>query len=217
MSPAQQRALAELLPRYGIPFAPQAARLRAAFGRSAPRVLEIGFGMGETTAAIAAAHPDVDFLGVEVHAPGVGACSTASTRTRLANVRVIQHDAVEVVAAMIAARLARRRPRLLSRPVAEEAPPQAAPAATRLSCTRSRCGSRPAATCTSRPTGRTTRRRSSRRSRPSRCSQNAAPGFAPRPAWRPLTKFETRGLKLGHGVWDVMFRGQPAGNRRCSA
>ena len=75
-----------------------AARLRAVFGRDAPVVLEIGFGMGETTAAIAAAQPDVDFLGVEVHLPGVGALLRRIDAARLTNVRVMRHDAVEVVA-----------------------------------------------------------------------------------------------------------------------
>ena len=73
MSPAQQRACDELLPRFGVAFGPAPLDFARVFGRTAPVVLEIGFGMGETTAAIAQAHPDVDFLGVEVHLPGVGA------------------------------------------------------------------------------------------------------------------------------------------------
>ena len=101
MSPAQQRACDELLPRYGVdPATP--LDLERIYGRRAPVVLEIGFGMGETTAAIAAAQPDIDFLGVEMHLPGVGALLRRIDEQGLANVRVLRHDAVEVVATMIA-------------------------------------------------------------------------------------------------------------------
>jgi len=102
MSPAQQRARDDLLPRWGVPFAAAPPEWEAVFGRRAPRVLEIGFGMGETTAAIAQAHPDIDFLAVDVHGPGVGALLKRADEHGLANVRVIQHDAVEDVASMIA-------------------------------------------------------------------------------------------------------------------
>ena len=101
MSPAQHRAYDELLPRWGLAYAPAPPDLDAVFGRRAPRVLEIGCGMGETTAAIAAARPDVDFIGVEVHAPGVGSLLKRSTRSASSNLRVVRHDAVEVVAHMI--------------------------------------------------------------------------------------------------------------------
>ena len=101
MSPAQQRALDALLPRYGIPFQAEPVDFDAAFGRRAPRILEIGCGMGETTAAIAHARPDVDFIAVDVHRPGIGSLLRRIDELQLANVRVIAHDAVEVVAAMI--------------------------------------------------------------------------------------------------------------------
>src|ERR1700750_2158940 len=89
MSPAQQRACDTLLPRWGIPFAPAPLDYAAVFGRRAPVTLEIVFGMGKTTAAIAAAQPDVDFLGVEVHLPGVGALLRQLDAQALRNVRVI--------------------------------------------------------------------------------------------------------------------------------
>ena len=101
MSPAQHRAYDELLPRWGVAFASAPPDFDAVFGRRAPRVLEIGCGMGETTAAIAAARPDVDFIGVEVHAPGVGSLLKQVDALGLSNLRVIRHDAVEVVAQMI--------------------------------------------------------------------------------------------------------------------
>ena len=99
---AQARAHRELAPVYGIPFGAAPLDLDRTFGRAAPKVLEIGFGMGETTAAIAAAHPEIDYLGIEVHTPGVGSLLNRIEALGLANVRVIQHDAVEVLERMIA-------------------------------------------------------------------------------------------------------------------
>ena len=99
MSPAQQRACETLLPRYGVPI-DRELDWAAIFDRTAPVVLEIGFGMGETTAAIAAAHPHIDFVGVEMHLPGVGALLRRLDDTKLANVRVVRADAVDVVAMM---------------------------------------------------------------------------------------------------------------------
>ena len=96
-TPAQKRALDELYPKYGIAFS--STKIKSP--RHAPLVLEIGSGMGETTVAIAKAHPGVDFIAVEVHGPGVGALLNAIERERLANVRVIRHDAVEVLAQMV--------------------------------------------------------------------------------------------------------------------
>lgn len=97
----QRRAFERLLPTIGIPFTPAALRFDTAFGRSAPTVLEVGFGMGETTAAIAASRPDVNFLGVEVFVAGVGALLKRTEEHGLSNVRIIHHDAVEVVRDMI--------------------------------------------------------------------------------------------------------------------
>jgi tRNA (guanine-N7-)-methyltransferase len=102
VSNAQQRARDTLLPRFGIPFAREAVDFDRVFGRSAPRILEIGFGMGETTAQIAALNPVNDYLGIEVHTPGVGGLLKLLAERSLTNVRVIQHDAVEVLTHMIA-------------------------------------------------------------------------------------------------------------------
>lgn len=97
ITPAQKRALEELMPRYGIPFAGQPLDLDAAFGRRAPRILEIGFGNGDTLVELAARSPEIDFIGAEVHPPGVGHCLLAIDAARLTNVRVVMHDAVEVL------------------------------------------------------------------------------------------------------------------------
>jgi tRNA (guanine-N7-)-methyltransferase len=98
---AQKRALAELLPRYGIPFSPGPVDLDAAFGRRAPRVLEIGIGNGDTLVELATALPATDFIGAEVHPPGIGHCLLAIEARGLTNVRVVAHDAVELLEHMI--------------------------------------------------------------------------------------------------------------------
>jgi tRNA (guanine-N7-)-methyltransferase len=205
MSPAQQRALDTLLPRLGIAYAPEPLDFAVVFGRREPVILEIGFGMGETTAAIAAAHPHHDFLGLEVHGPGVGALLNRVDAAGLANVRVIQHDAVEVVAHMIpAASLAgihvyfpdpwpkkRHHKRRLLQPSFVHALAQRLVAGGYLHAATDwdDYAQEILATFAAEP-----------------LLANAHPDFAPRPAWRPLTKFEARGLKLGHGVRDILFR-----------
>jgi tRNA (guanine-N7-)-methyltransferase len=98
-TPAQQRALTELFPKYGLPF--KDSPLATSFGRNAPLVLEIGSGMGETTAAIARARPDADFIAVEVHGPGVGSLLNKIESEGLSNLKVIRYDAVEVLEKMI--------------------------------------------------------------------------------------------------------------------
>jgi tRNA (guanine-N7-)-methyltransferase len=205
MSPAQQRALDTLLPRYGLPFATQALDFDAVFGRAAPRILEIGCGMGETTAGIALAMPDVDFIGVEVHAPGVGSLLRQLAQHALANVRVVQHDAVDVVAAMIPpCSLAgihvffpdpwpkkRHHKRRLLKPsfVHELAARLVAGGYLHVATDWEDYAQEILATLAAEP-----------------LLENAARDFSPRPEYRPLTKFEARGIRLGHGVWDVIFR-----------
>jgi tRNA (guanine-N7-)-methyltransferase len=102
MGTGQVRALAELAPRHVIAYAPQPIDAAALFGRRAPLVLEIGFGMGDATAAIAQALPGTDFIGVEVHPPGVGSLLQRIDERGLTNLRIVQHDAVEVLEHMIA-------------------------------------------------------------------------------------------------------------------
>jgi tRNA (guanine-N7-)-methyltransferase len=202
---AQQRACEALLPRYGIPFAPGPVDLDRAFGRAAPKIVEIGFGMGETTADIAARNPATDYLGIEVHMPGVGSLLKRVAALGLTNVRVIRHDAVEVLERMIApASLAgvhiffpdpwpkkrHHKRRLIQPPFAKLAASRLKPGAVLHAATDWEeyaqqilevLGNEPQLA-------------------------NTAEGYAPRPDYRPLTKFENRGLKLGHGVWDVVFR-----------
>ncbi len=101
LTDAQRRALDELWPRFGLDFNAQLLDLDAVFGRRAPRVVEIGFGNGEHLAALAEQHPERDFLGIEVHPPGIGRLLLALAASDLTNVRVSGHDAVEVFEAQI--------------------------------------------------------------------------------------------------------------------
>jgi len=204
MSPAQTRALAELLPLFGIDYAPAPLAFAQVFGRVAPVILEIGFGMGETTAAIAHAHPRHDFLALDVHAPGVGALLKRIDALSLTNVRVIRHDAVEVVAQMIpAASLAavhvffpdpwpkkrHHKRRLLQGAFVHALAQRLAPGGYLHAATDWEDYAQDIlATFTAEP-----------------LLANTAEGFAPKPAWRPQTKFEMRGRRLGHGVWDILF------------
>lgn len=205
MSDAQKRYLDEGLPRFGVPYAKASVDFDAVFGRSAPRILEIGCGMGETTAAIAVAHPENDYLGIEVHGPGVGSLLKQISTQGLTNLRVIQHDAVEVLRDMILhASLAgihvyfpdpwpkkrHHKRRLIQSAFVQQLALRLAPNGY-LHC----------ATDWEEYAQQMLEVLGSES-----LLANTAAGFAPRPAWRPQTKFETRGLRLGHGVWDVLFR-----------
>ena len=205
MGPGQQRALDTLGPRFVLPFQAAPLDFAVAFGRSAPVVLEIGFGMGDATAQIAAALPGTDFLGVEVHAPGVGALLKRIGELGLSNLRLIQHDAVEVLQQMVAPKTLagvhvyfpdpwhkkrhHKRQLIQSNFVAL--------LASRLA----EGGYLHVATDWQPYADQMLELLSAQR-----LLVNTAHGFAPRPAWRPLTKFEARGLKLGHGVYDLLFR-----------
>jgi tRNA (guanine-N7-)-methyltransferase len=205
VSNAQLRYHEEMMPKVGIPYRAAPLDLVTAFGRAAPTVLEIGFGMGETTATIAKAHPESDYLGIEVHTPGVGSLLKLIAEGNLGNVRVIQHDAVEVVRDMIVpGTLAgihvffpdpwpkkRQQKRRLIQPdfVALLASRLAPGGYFHCATDWEEYAQQMLEVLTGEP-----------------LLENTAQGFAPRPDYRPLTKFEQRGLRLGHGVWDVVFR-----------
>lgn len=208
VSNAQRRAHDTLLPRLGIEFSESPLNLDTVFGRNAPRMLEIGCGMGETTVAIAAAHPGSDYIGIEVHTPGVGSLLKQIDEAGLTNVRVIQHDAVAVLEQMIPPssldglhiffpdpwpKKRQQKRRLIQSPFIALATSRLKPGAYLHAATDWQeyaeqilavFGAEPALV-------------------------NTATGFADKPAYRPQTKFETRGLKLGHGVWDIVFRRMP--------
>jgi len=205
VSNAQRRAVDTLSSVYGIAYAPGALDFGQVFGRRAPTILEIGFGMGETTAQIAQAHPENDYLGIEVHTPGVGSLLKQIAEGGLSNLRLVQHDAVEVLEHMIApAALAgahiffpdpwpkkRHHKRRLIQPafVALLASRLAPGAYLHAATDWQEYAEQILAVFAAEP-----------------ALANTAEGYAPRPDYRPLTKFENRGLKLGHGVWDIVFR-----------
>ena len=208
MGTGQLRALETLGPRFLLPYRAETLDLDATFGRHAPRVLEIGFGMGGATAQVAAALPGTDFIGVEVHAPGVGALLKHIGEKNLQNVRLLQHDAVEVMNHMLPpASLAgvhiwfpdpwhkkrHNKRRLIQPGFIQQLVTRIAPGGY-LHCATdwqdyaeqmlAVLGAEPALQNT---------------------ADAGGSGYAPRPDWRPLTKFENRGLQLGHGVWDLVF------------
>ena len=204
MGPGQTRALAELGPRFVLPYAAAPFDFAASFGRTAPRVLEIGFGMGDATAAIAQALPETDFIGVEVHTPGVGALLKQVGERGLTNLRLIQHDAVDVLEQMVMPaslagvhvffpdpwhKLKHNKRRLIQ------------PAFVRLLVSRLAPGAYLHCATDWQPYAEQMLQVLS--AEPG--LRNTAVGFSPKPAYRPLTKFENRGLKLGHGVWDLVF------------
>ncbi|MBB6056284.1 tRNA (guanosine(46)-N7)-methyltransferase TrmB [Tolumonas osonensis] len=205
LTKGQERALQELWPVMGVEFRDEMLDLAQLFGREAPVVLEIGFGMGKSLVEMAAAAPEKNFIGIEVHRPGVGACLSSAQDAGITNLRLFCHDAVEVLGQMIPdesidtlqlffpdpwhkARHHKRRivqpafvqmlrPKLKIGGVFHMATDWENYAEHMLEV------------------------------------MNAAEGFvntvegdyAPRPDSRPLTKFEQRGHRLGHGVWDLLF------------
>ncbi|MBK9133168.1 MAG: tRNA (guanosine(46)-N7)-methyltransferase TrmB [Betaproteobacteria bacterium] len=204
LGPGQQRALVDLGPRFVLPWQATWPDWDAVFGRAAPRILEVGFGMGDATAAVAAALPDHDLIGVEVHEAGVGALLKLIGERGLANVRIVRHDAVEVLRTMVApASLAgihvwfpdpwpkkRHHKRRLLQPafVAELARRLASGGYLHCATDWQPYAEQMLDVLAGEP-----------------LLVNRAAGCSARPPWRPLTRFEQRGLKLGHGVWDLVF------------
>jgi len=205
LTKGQEKALADHWPSFGIDYSPEPLNLPKTFGRQESlKILEIGFGMGETTATIAHSMPEIDFLGVEVHTPGVGGLLKLIGEKSLSNVRIIQHDVVDVLNHKISDasldgvhiffpdpwhKKRHHKRRLIQAGF------------VKLLCSKLKSGGylhvatdwqeyaewvldilkvEPLLT-------------------------NSANDYAPKPAYRPLTKFENRGIKLGHGVWDLIF------------
>ena len=205
LTKGQEKALVQLWPAFGIEYSPQALELPKTFGRQdSLKILEIGFGMGETTATIAQSMPERDFLGVEVHTPGVGGLLKLIGEKSLSNVRIVQYDVVDVLNHMIADasldgvhiffpdpwhKKRHHKRRLIQAEF------------VKLLCSKLKsCAYLHVATdwqeyaewvldiLKAEP-----------------LLANSANDYAPKPAYRPLTKFENRGIKLGHGVWDLIF------------
>ncbi|WP_158783905.1 tRNA (guanosine(46)-N7)-methyltransferase TrmB [Pantoea sp. BAV 3049] len=206
LTKGQQHALDHFWPDVGVEYQPEPVDLAELFGREAPVVLEIGFGMGASLVTMAQANPQQNFLGIEVHSPGVGACLSAADEAGVENLRVMCHDAVDVLNHMIPDNSLRmvqlffpdpwhkarhNKRRIVQVPFAElvlrklklggvfhMATDWEAYAEHMLEVMNSIAGYK---------------------------NQSETQDYVPRPESRPLTKFEQRGQRLGHGVWDLMF------------
>lgn len=201
---AQRRALVELGPHWIVPYTASAVDWAAVFGRVAPLVLEIGFGMGEATAQIAASHPQTDFIGVEVHPPGVGALLARIDAMQLTNLRIVQHDAVQVLQHMVAPRSLSGLHIYFPDPWPKKRHHKRRliqPEFVRLAASRLAPGGYLHCATDWQPYAE--HMLAVLRAEPALV--NTAADFAPRPSWRPVSKFERRGLSLGHGVWDLVF------------
>jgi tRNA (guanine-N7-)-methyltransferase len=203
----QTKAFAELGPRFILPYRPQPFDALAAFGRAAPLVLEIGFGMGEATAHIARVRPNDNFLCCEVHEPGVGALLKRIGEQDLHNIRILQHDAVEVIDHMLPLasldgihiffpdpwhKKKHNKRRLIQPPLVAKLATKLKPGGY-LHCATDW---QPYAEQMLQVLGMEPLLHN---------SSQQADGYALQPDYRPLTKFENRGLRLGHGVWDLVF------------
>lgn len=205
VSRAQSEAYEKYSSQFRLPFNKEILNIDLVFGRSVPKILEIGFGMGETTAEIAKNNPQNDYLGVEVHTPGVGGLLKLIAENELKNVRIIQHDVVEVLNHMIPAnsldgvhiffpdpwpKQRHHKRRLIQQPFVD------------LLCARLKMGGYiHVATDWKNYAEHILKVLSAEKK-----LKNTAAMFAERPATRPVTRFEQKGLSLGHGVWDLVFR-----------
>jgi tRNA (guanine-N7-)-methyltransferase len=205
MSEAQKRAYNHGMPKWSIGFEQKATEFNDHFSNAAPLILEIGFGMGETTAHIATAQPQFNFIGAEVYTSGVGSLLKHIEQKNLSNLRVIQHDAVEILQSMVAPnslfgvhiffpdpwhKARHNKRRLIQAPFAS------------LVASRIQAGGYLHCATDWEPYANQMLEVLSAEAQ----FVNTAERFAPRPAYRPVTKFENRGVKLGHGVWDLVFK-----------
>ncbi|MDO5666936.1 MAG: tRNA (guanosine(46)-N7)-methyltransferase TrmB [Alcaligenaceae bacterium] len=205
MTPSQKRALSgELFDTWCLPYQNAIINYDDVFNRSAPTILEIGFGMGETTAKIAITSADKNFIGVEVFSGGVGALLKRIDEENIPNIRIIQHDAVEVVNHMLEAesldgvhiyfpdpwpKKRHHKRRLVQSPFIKQLVSRLKPGGY-IHCATDweDYAMQMLEVLSNEPT-----------------LQNRHEEFAPRPDYRPLTKFENRGIRLGYGVWDLIF------------
>jgi tRNA (guanine-N7-)-methyltransferase len=208
MTSGQTRALEDLWPKYGVEYSPTPLSLDTVFGRHAPRTLEIGFGNGEHLASLAGAHPERDYLGVEVHRPGVGHLFMLAEARNLTNVRASTHDAVEVLRDQIVPgsldevlvlfpdpwhKKRHHKRRLIQPPFVELVASRLATGGVfRLATDWEHYATQMLEVI----------------SAAAAMFENLSPSgdWMPRPEERAPTRFEKRGARLGHGVWDLAFR-----------
>lgn len=206
LTKGQQLALDNYWPEMGVEYQPEPLDLTALFGRDAPLVLEIGFGMGASLVTMAKNNPHQNFLGIEVHAPGVGACLGSAKEAGLENLRVMCHDAIEVLEKMIPDNSLRmvqlffpdpwhkvrhNKRRIVQVPFAELVMRKLKLGGVFHMATDWEAYAKHMLEVMSSIDGYH--------------NQSKDHDYVPRPETRPLTKFEQRGQRLGHGVWDLMF------------
>ncbi|MCS4533758.1 tRNA (guanosine(46)-N7)-methyltransferase TrmB [Neisseria montereyensis] len=204
MTAAQQRAIDTMWPQFGVDYQTQTLDLNTLFNRPNPKVLEIGFGMGTATLEIAKRLPEKDFLAIDVHGPGVGNLLKLIEEEKVNNIRVMRHDAVEVVDNMLADnaldgihiffpdpwhKKRHNKRRLIQIPFVAKLLPKLKPGGyIHLATDWEEYAVQMLEVLNS-----------------FESLQNTAEEYAPTPAYRPETKFEARGKRLGHGVWDLVF------------
>ena len=202
--PGQQRAYEQFGPRFLLNYRPEPLDVAAAFGRSAPLIMEIGFGMGGATAQIAQVRPNDNFLCCEVHEPGVGALLKLCGEQGIENIRIFRHDAVEVLDHMLPEqsldgvhiffpdpwhKTRHHKRRLIQPPFVARLGRHLKPGGyLHLATDWEPYAQQMLEVLSAEPLLR-----------------NSVADYATKPDYRPLTKFENRGLKLGHGVWDLVF------------
>ncbi|WP_313654888.1 tRNA (guanosine(46)-N7)-methyltransferase TrmB [Pantoea sp.] len=206
LTKGQQQALDTLWPVMGVEYQPEPVDLTELFGRDAPVTLEIGFGMGASLVTMAQNTPHQNFLGIEVHAPGVGACLASAKEADVQNLRVMCHDAVEVLEKMIPDNSLRmvqlffpdpwhkarhNKRRIVQVPFAELVMRKLKPGGVFHMATDWEAYAEHMLEVMNSIDGYR--------------NQSEQQNYVPRPETRPLTKFEQRGQRLGHGVWDLMF------------
>jgi tRNA (guanine-N7-)-methyltransferase len=205
LTKGQERALQGNWSKYGVEYCLQPLDLNQAFGRKeSKKILEIGFGMGDATAKIAQTLPDRDFVAVEVHTPGVGSLLKHIEELALTNIRIIQHDAVEVLQHMLADasldgvhiffpdpwhKKRHHKRRLIQAEFLD------------LLCSKLKTGAYIHVATDWQEYAEWVLEVLNAEPQ----LQNTAKDYAEKPSYRPLTKFENRGLKLGHGIWDLVF------------
>lgn len=202
----QQKAIEQLLPQYGISYMTKPVDLNHSFGRDNPKVIEIGFGMGHATWQIASNDPTRDYIGIEVHSPGVGALLMQVAALKLTNLKIIHHDAYEVLNNMITdnsiaafhiyfpdpwPKKRHHKRRIIQAPFVE------------LLASKLKTGGYIHLATDWEEYAQWMLDILNTNNN----LQNTSPknSFVDRPLFRPQTKFEERGLKLGHGVWDIVF------------
>jgi len=214
LTSGQRRALEQHWKTFGVPPSPGVLDLDEIFGRRAPRILDIGSGMGETTAALAEQHPENDYLALEVHLPGVGALIRQAVARKLRNLRVLRADARDVVCNRLTANSLDEAWIFFPDPWVKRRQHKRRLVGEEFVAALARC---------LKSNGRlfmATDWEDLAKHMRQVCDQEkgllnlARHGrYAPRPAWRPLTKFEQRGLRLGHTVRDLVYTcTRPAGS-----